>query len=471
MTADLWNTPESPEASARLGTEMRNQVPPEAHENLETSAHRDPVGILARQVPVRVPELVPLRHTRMAASPFAFFRGAAAVMAADLAGTPTSGFQAQLCGDAHLSNFGMFASPERRLVFDINDFDETIRGPWEWDLKRLVASLVVAGRESSFTDKQIRRTVLATVSRYRSAMAAFAGMGNLEVWYAHADIEEVKQHLSGELTKQMSRRLDKAVAKARGRDHRHSLAKLTEVVGGHRRIIADPPTVVPVADLAEGMQRNEIESYVRTLIVEYTDSLQPGPRELVRSYRFVDMARKVVGVGSVGTRCWIVLLRGRDDSDPLFLQVKQALPSALAEYLDTPPSPHEGARVVVGQRLMQATGDVFLGWQRVTGLDGQDRDFYVRQLHDWKGSAVVERMVPKGMRLYAQLCAWSLARAHARTGDRFAIAAYLGEDDRFAHAMADFAEAYADLNESDHGAFVKAVESGLPALSASRGVS
>jgi uncharacterized protein (DUF2252 family) len=471
MTADLSNTPESPEASARLGTEMRNQVPLEAHAHLEKTEHRDPVGILARQVPARVPELVPLRHTRMAASPFAFFRGAAAVMAADLAGTPTSGFQAQLCGDAHLSNFGMFASPERRLVFDVNDFDETIRGPWEWDLKRLVASLVVAGRESSFTDKQIRRTVLATVSRYRSAMGAFAGMGNLEVWYAHADIEEVKQHLSGELTKQMSRRLDKAVAKARGRDHRHSLAKLTEVVDGHRRIIAGPPTVVPVADLAQGMQRDEIESHVRTLVVEYTDSLQPGPRELVRSYRFVDMARKVVGVGSVGTRCWIVLLRGRDDSDPLFLQVKQALPSALAEYLDTPPSPHEGARVVVGQRLMQATGDVFLGWQRVTGLDGQDRDFYVRQLHDWKGSAVVERMVPKGMRLYAQLCAWSLARAHARTGDRFAIAAYLGEDDRFAHAMADFAEAYADLNESDHGAFVKAVESGLPALSASRGVS
>jgi uncharacterized protein (DUF2252 family) len=460
MTADQTTMPESPEASVLLGSEARVRVSPESHAHLEIGGGRDAIGVVAAQLPPRLPELVPLRHTRMAASPFAFFRGAAAVMAADLARTPTSGLTTQLCGDAHLSNFGMFASPERRLMFDINDFDETIRGPWEWDLKRLAASLVVAGRENSFTDKQIRRTVWATVSRYRSAMATFAGMGNLDVWYARADIEMVQQHLAGDLTQQMSRRLDKAVAKARGRDHRHSLAKLTEVVDGRRRIVSDPPTVVPVADLVEGMRRDEIESTVRGLIEDYTASLQPGPRELVRSYRFVDMARKVVGVGSVGTRCWIVLLRGRDDSDPLFLQVKEALPSALAEHLGVPHHGHEGARVVTGQRLMQATGDPFLGWQRTTGLDGRTRDFYVRQLHDWKGSAVIERMVPKGMRLYGQLCAWSLARAHARTGDRIAIAAYLGEDDRILHALTEFALAYADVNESDHRAFRDAVDRG-----------
>jgi uncharacterized protein (DUF2252 family) len=461
MTAELETTPESPEARARLGREARRRVAPETHARLETTEERGAVAVVAAQIPPRLPELVPLRHARMAASPFAFFRGAAAVMAADLARTPTSGLTAQLCGDAHLSNFGMFASPERRLVFDINDFDETIRGPWEWDLKRLAASLVVAGRENSFTDKQIRRAVWATVARYRSAMATFAAMGNLDVWYAHADIEEVQQHLSGDLTKQMSRRLDKAVAKARVRDHRHSLTKLTEVVDGRRRIVGVPPIVVPLTDLVAGMRRDEIESTVRRLLEDYTESLQPGPRELVRSYRFVDMARKVVGVGSVGTRCWIVLLRGRDDSDPLFLQVKEALPSALAEHLDVPRHGHEGTRVVTGQRLMQATGDPFLGWQRTTGLDGRTRDFYVRQLHDWKGSAVIERMVPKGMRLYGQLCAWSLARAHARTGDRIAISAYLGEDDRFLHAVTDFAHAYADLNESDHRAFRDAVERGL----------
>jgi uncharacterized protein (DUF2252 family) len=471
MTEELETTPMSLEASVRRGGAARRRVPTETHGRLDISEDRDAIRVVSAQLPARLPELVPLRHARMAASPFAFFRGAAAVMAADLAATPISGLKAQLCGDAHLSNFGMFASPERRLMFDVNDFDETIRGPWEWDLKRLAASLVVAGRENAFTDKQIRRAVLATVSRYRSAMARFAGMGNLDVWYAHADVEEVQQHLSGELSKQMRRRLDKAVAKAQGRDHRRSLAKLTEVVDGRRRIVGDPPTVVPLADLVEGMQRDEIESLVRGVIEDYTDSLQPGPRELVRSYHLVDVARKVVGVGSVGTRCWIVLLRGRDDTDPLFLQVKEALPSALAEHLGAPRYGHEGTRVVTGQRLMQATGDPFLGWQRTTGLDGQTRDFYVRQLHDWKGSAVIERMVPKGMRLYGQLCAWSLARAHSRTGDRIAISAYLGEDDRFVHAVTDFAHAYADLNESDHRAFRDAVERGLlasPGTSAER---
>jgi uncharacterized protein (DUF2252 family) len=460
MAPELPSTRMSPEESTHIGREARRRVPLEMHATLPIGEERDAIGVVVAQIPSRLPELVPLRHTRMAASPFAFFRGAAAVMAADLAATPTSGFDAQLCGDAHLSNFGMFASPERRLMFDVNDFDETIRGPWEWDLKRLAASLVVAGRESSFTDKQTRKAVLATVSRYRRAMATFAEMGNLDVWYARADIAEVKQALSGHLTEQMTKRLDKAVAKARGRDHRHSLAKLTEMVDGRRRIVSNPPTVVPVADLFKGIGRDDIERTIPGLIEGYTDSLPPGPRELVRSYQFVDMARKVVGVGSVGTRCWIVLLRGRDDSDPLFLQVKEALPSALAAPLGRPPHRHEGARVVTGQRLMQATGDPLLGWQRTTGPDGRRRDFYIRQLHDWKGSAAVERMSPADMRLYGQLCAWSLARAHSRTGDRIAISEYLGEKDMFVEAMAEFAHAYADVNERDHDAFRRGVERG-----------
>jgi uncharacterized protein (DUF2252 family) len=418
------------------------------------------VSILAGQIPSRVPELVPIRHERMMTSPFAFFRGGAAVMAADLAGTPVSGLHARLCGDAHLANFGMFASPERALVFDVNDFDETFPGPWEWDLKRLAASLVVAGRENGFTDRQNRKVVVAAVRRYRDAMAAFAEMGNLALWYSRVDADVAVRLWGDQLDSRGRKRLDKSLAKARSRDHLRSLDKLTEVVDGQRRIIADPPVVVPVAMLTAGMARDDVEQGVQAILAGYASTLDPGHRELVGSYTFVDMARKAVGVGSVGTRCWIVLMRGRDDNDPLFLQVKEAEESVLAPYVEGHAVSHQGERVVTGQRIMQAAGDAFLGWHRTTGLDGITRDFYVRQLQDWKGSARVETMDRKNLRMYAELCAWTLARAHARSGDRIAIAAYLGDDDGLPQALAEFAHSYADLNERDYASFGAAVEAG-----------
>jgi uncharacterized protein (DUF2252 family) len=446
------------EDRARDGRRMRTQVPPDAQADLVTDERDDPVQVIGDQVPARVPELVPLRHTRMSASPFAFFRGAAAVMAGDLARGPSSGLTVQLCGDAHLSNFGIFASPERRLVFDLNDFDETFPGPWEWDVKRLAASLVIAGRQNDYSAKQTRNTVLAALRRYQQAMAGFAGLGNLAVWYASADVEAVQQRLGDELDKTMAKRLEGTVRKARGRDHLRSLAKLTTVVDGRRRFIADPPLLVPLADVVTDRSAEEAVEQVRGLVAEYSASLEHGRRELVQSYAFVDMARKVVGVGSVGTRCWVVLMQGRDENDPLLLQVKEAQPSVLARHLGQAATRDEGARVVAGQRILQATPDTFLGSQSAVGLDGRPRDFYVRQLHDWKGSAQVDVMLPKAMRLYGQLCAWTLARAHARSGDRIAIAAYLGDDDSFAQAVAGFADAYADLNERDFTRFAAAVQ-------------
>jgi uncharacterized protein (DUF2252 family) len=433
-------------------------VPPDAQAELVTTGRRDPVQVLADQIPSRVPELVPIRHARMTASPFAFFRGAAAIMAGDLAAGRTSGLTAQLCGDAHLSNFGVFASPERRLVFDLNDFDETTAGPWEWDVKRLAASLAVAGRQNGYTTKETRKVVLAAVRRYQVAMASFAGMGNLEVWYAVADVEEVRRRLAAVADSSMSKRLEGSVRKARSRDHLRSLRKLTEVVDGRRRFIADPPLVVPLTDVVTDRSAEEAVGVVSALVAEYSASLEPGRRELIQSYDFVDMARKVVGVGSVGTRCWVVLMQGRDEHDPLLLQVKEAQPSVLAGPLGQGGRRDEGARVVEGQRIMQATTDIFLGSQSAVGLDGRTRDFYVRQLQDWKGSAQVETMLPKGMRLYGQLCGWTLARAHARSGDRIAIAAYLGEDDAFTRAVSAFADAYADLNEQDFAQFAAAVK-------------
>ena len=449
-----------PAARASAGHEARRRVPAEAHADLPTEGRPGPVRVLGDQAPSRVPELVPIRHTRMTGSAFAFFRGAAAVMAGDLAGTPVSGLDVQLCGDAHLANFGMFASPERALVFDVNDFDETYPGPWEWDLKRLAASLVVAGRANDLSDKQARRVVVDAVGRYRDAMTAFAEMGNLAVWYARMDVDDARLLLGDRLDPRMVKRLDKTVSKARTRNHLRSLDRLTEVVDGRRRIVADPPLVVPVADLAGDRSRDEIEATVAGILRDYRATLGPGARELVDSFTFEDLARKVVGVGSVGTRCWIVLMRGRDDHDPLFLQVKEAQESVLAPHLGPSPFPTEGERVVSGQRMMQAASDVFLGWNRTTGLDGLTRDFYVRQLQDWKGSADIESLTPKGLRLYAELCAWTLARAHARSGDRIAIAAYLGDDDGIPQAVADFAHAYADLNERDHATFSAAVGAG-----------
>jgi uncharacterized protein (DUF2252 family) len=452
-----WQVPAD---RARAGFEARARVPAEQHAGLSTAGRRSPVEVLGDQIPSRVPELVPLRHERMLASPFAFYRGAAAIMAGDLARTPTSGLAVQLCGDAHLANFGMFASAERTLVFDINDFDETCPGPWEWDLKRLATSLVVAGQANGLSEKQTRRVVVAAVTRYRDAMTGFAAIGNLALWYSRVDIDQAMLLFGEQLDEAMVARIDKTVAKAQRRNHLRALTKLTEVVDGQRRIIADPPVVVPVSQLTEGMAREEIESSVKGVLGHYAQSLDPGHRRLVDSYSFVDMARKAVGVGSVGTRCWIVLMRGRDDADPLFLQVKQAQRSVLADHLGLAPEDNEGKRVVVGQRLMQAAGDVFLGWQKTPGIDGVERDFYVRQLHDWKGSVTVETLKPKGLRLYGELCAWTLARAHARSGDRIAIAAYLGDDDGLAGPLTEFAHAYAALNEADYATFAAAVRSG-----------
>ena len=450
--------PTTAEARAREGRRLRARVPPDTCADLVTDGRDDPVQVIGDQVPSRVPELVPLRHARMSASPFAFFRGAAAVMAGDLARGPSSGLTVQLCGDAHLSNFGIFASPERRLVFDLNDFDETFPGPWEWDVKRLAASLVIAGRQNGYTGKQTRKTVEVALRAYQEAMNHFAGLGNLAVWYAIADVEEVRRRIADELDKSMSTRLEGTVRKAQGRDHLRSLRKLTTVVDGRRRFIADPPLLVPLADVVTDRSAEEAVEQVRGLVGEYSSSLEHGRRELVRSYEFVDMARKVVGVGSVGTRCWVVLMQGRDEDDPLLLQVKEAQSSVLARHLGQSGTQDEGARVVAGQRILQATPDIFLGSQSAVGLDGRSRDFYVRQLHDWKGSAQVEGMTPKAMRLYGRLCAWTLARAHARSGDRIAIAAYLGDDDVFAQAVARFADGYADLNEQDFTRFTAAVQ-------------
>lgn len=398
-------------------------------------------------------------------SPFAFFRGNALGMATDLGVAPVSGLGVQLCGDAHLSNFGVFGSPERRLLFDINDFDETIAGPWEWDVKRLAASLSIAGRDNGFGRKERRKCVLETVRRYRDASAEFATMRALDVWYARADIDEIEETLRNKLTSSRSRRVDQTLLKARGSGSLKAFAKLTDITDDGVRIKADPPLVVPIADLLPDAGRAELETGIRGMLNLYRRSLPAERRALFDQFEFVDMARKVVGVGSVDTRCWIVLLRGRDDGDPLFLQVKEAAPSVLKAKVPTTlrqrsQPRNEGERVVVGQRLMQAASDIFLGWQRVEGIDEQTRDFYLRQLRDMKGSAAVERMDPRGMTMYGQLCGWTLARAHARSGDRIALSTYLNSDDAFPEAMVEYAEAYADQNERDYQAFLEAIKTG-----------
>ena len=422
----------------------------------------DPVAILEEQAKTRVPELVPVRYGRMLVSPFTFFRGAAAGMAADLAGTADSGLRVQLCGDAHLSNFGMFASPERSLVFDVNDFDETHPGPWEWDVKRLAASLEIAGRDNEFGRNKRRRAVLAAARGYQQAMAEFAGRKQLDVWYARADIEELQDTLKAGLKKARRKTFDKALAKARGRTSTRAFGRLTGLVDGERRILPDPPLVMPVRDLVPDIERVELEERFRGLLSGYRRTLQSDRRYLLDTFEFVDMARKVVGVGSVGTRCWIVLMRGRDADDPLFLQVKEAQRSVIAEYGRQPTAERvgEGRRVVHGQRFMQAVSDIFLGWQTAEGIDGRSRDFYVRQLADWKGSVVIEGLSAPELTAYGRLCGRTLARAHARTGDRIAIAAYLGEGEAFPEAVADFAALYADQNERDYAALEDARRTG-----------
>jgi uncharacterized protein (DUF2252 family) len=449
-------------ARAARGKAARTEVPRSSHAGFQPRARRpDPVKALERQARSRVPELVPIRYGRMLSSPFAFYRGAAVIMAGDLARTPRSGLMVQCCGDAHLSNFGVFASPERRLVFDLNDFDETLRGPWEWDLKRLAASMLIAARDNGFPAKDQDQIVLDTVQEYRTAMARFATLGFLDVWYARLDVDAAAKELASQLTASMVKRTDKAVAKARTRDRISAFSKLTRMVDGEPRIVSDPPLIVPIDEVEQDSERDRTFASLNELLRSYRDSLPYERRQLLTRYSLADFARKVVGVGSVGTRAWIALLIGRDGGDPLFLQMKEAEASVLEKPLGQSRLANHGERVVTGQRLMQAISDILLGWVRVpAGVDGKQRDFYGRQLRDWKGSAEIEQMVPKGMASYGRLCGWTLARAHARSGDPVAIAAYLGKGAVFDRAIVEFSQAYAEQNERDYDALKAAVESG-----------
>jgi uncharacterized protein (DUF2252 family) len=444
------------------GKAARAEVPRSSHAIYQAAPHRaDPVQTLERQAQTRVPELVPIRYGRMLVSPFTFYRGAAMIMAGDLASTPRSGLTVQCCGDAHLSNFGVFASPERRLVFDLNDFDETLPGPWEWDIKRLAVSMLIAARDNGFAVKDQDQVVLDTVAEYRTAMAGFAAMNNLDVWYAHLDIETTLAELGSQFKAKAVKRTEKTLAKARTRDSMSAFSKLTRVVDGEARIVAEPPLIVPVDDLAQGREREEMFDWLHELLRSYRETLGFERRVLLEQFRLVDFARKVVGVGSVGTRAWIALLLGRDGEDPLFLQMKEAESSVLEEFLGPSGFENHGERVVTGQRLMQASSDIFLGWLHVpSGLDGQARDFYGRQLKDWKGSAEIEQMVPSGLATYGRLCGWTLARAHARSGDRIAIASYLGKGAVFDRAIVEFSHAYAEQNDRDYKALTAAVKSG-----------
>jgi uncharacterized protein (DUF2252 family) len=454
----------SPAEREQLGKEARAKCPRSSHAIFEPAAKRpNPVKLLEGQAKSRVQDLVPIRYGRMLVSPFTFYRGAALIMTNDLSGTPSSGFTVQCCGDAHLSNFGVFASPERKLIFDINDFDETHAGPWEWDVKRLAASMAIAAQDREFPLKVQAQVVLDTVGSYRNAISQFAGMSNLEVWYAHLDIEALMGEVADQFKPKMVKRTEKGIAKARTRDSMQAFSKLTETVDGQARIAPSPPLIVPIDAIAEAedMSREEVIEQLRSWLRIYHDSLPYDRRVLLDQFHLVDFARKVVGVGSVGTRCWIALMFGRDQEDPLFLQIKEAEASVMEGFLTRSVFSNQGERVVVGQRIMQATSDIFLGWLRIpAGLDGQARDFYVRQLRDWKGSAEIEQMAPAGMSAYGRLCGWTLARAHARSGDRIAIASYLGGGPSFERAIVDFSEAYAEQNKRDYDALARAAKTG-----------
>ncbi len=449
--------------STARGREARKIVPRSSHAHWEPGPDRaGPLEVLAEQDKTRVPELVPVRYGRMLASAFTFYRGAAAIMAADLATSPDSGLRVQLCGDAHLSNFGVFQAPDRQLVFDINDFDETLPGPFEWDVKRLAASVAIGARDRGFEGRERDAAVLASVSAYRAAMAEFAAMKEIDVWYSRLAVADIEGRLQQNLTKEDRRRLEKNVARARNKGSLRALKKLTETRDGELRIASRPPLLVPIDELAEreGQDAAETSTRMRHLFDEYRETLDDQARVLAGRYHYVDAAHKVVGVGSVGTRAFVVLLLGRDESDPLFLQVKEAGPSVLEPFAGASGFRHHGHRVVAGQRLTQAASDVLLGWLTAEGLDGKRRDFYVRQLWDGKGSAEIESMRPEAMAGYAGLCGWSLARAHARTGDRQEIAAYLGKSETFDRAIAEFAEAYAAQNEADYETLLGAQRDG-----------
>ena len=451
----------SPHERAAAGKAAREAASRQSHGEWEPPARRrDPVKVLEEQAKSRVPELVPIRYGRMLASAFTFYRGAAAIMAMDLASTPTSGIEVQLCGDAHLSNFGVFAAPDRRLVLDVNDFDETLPGPWEWDVKRLAASFEIAGRDCDFTPKETRAAVLTAVRAYREAMREFAGMGNLDVWYARLDVDTLLADLAKVATAKEMKTTRKNVKKARRKNSLRAFDRLVRVVDGEPRIISDPPLLVPIQELLSEDERLDFEQRIRELLASYRESLKGDRRHLFDSYRFVDIARKVVGVGSVGTRAWVVLMMGRDGQDPLFLQAKEAEASVLEPFAGKSEFSNHGERVVEGQWLMQAASDVLLGWLPALGIDDRERDFYVRQLWDGKRSVEIETLPPEGLAIYGRVCGWVLARAHARSGDRIAIGAYLGKGDAFDRAIAEFSERYADQNELDYGALADAAKSG-----------
>ena len=446
---------------AANGRAARADVPRSVHATWQPSANRpDPVAMLEEQGETRVPELVPIRYGRMLVSPFTFYRGAAYLMASDLSNIPSTRQVVQLCGDAHLSNFGVFAAPDRRLVFSINDFDETLPGPFEWDVKRLITSFEVAGRDRGFDTKQRRTANLAVLQAYREAMHDMAQMRTLDLWYTRLDVDDIAAQVQQQMKRSQQKRFTRNVAKARAKDSIKAFDKLVRDVDGQPRLVGDPPLIVPISDLFPDQESHEVQASMHDLLRSYRRTLPGDHRHLLERFRYVDAARKVVGVGSVGTRAWIVLMLGRDNQDPLFLQAKEAQASVLEPFLGKSKHANHGQRVVAGQRLMQAASDVMLGWLRTAGVDGVSRDFYVRQLWDGKGSALVDVLEPSALTLYARLCGWTLARAHARFGDAAAIASYLGSSDRFDRAVATFAERYADQNEDDYAALKKAVDTG-----------
>ena len=466
------------------GEQARRRTPPSAHSGWKPAPGRpDPVTLLEQQDATRMPGLVPVRHGRMMVSPFTFYRGAAAIMTADLKNTPVAGLEAQLCGDAHLSNFGAFASPERRLLFDLNDFDETLPGPFEYDVKRMAASFTIAGRNNGFSKADTREATLASVTSYRQAMASFAQMRTMDIWYAHMDEDQVVKAARGALAgfekeataakkgarkqakkrakqaKKAARGAEKARVKAHTRDSLQALSKLGELFDGKYRIVSQPPIVIPARDLApmSGVSPGDLDQVVRQQFQAYRATLREDLRRVLDHFQIVDMAHKVVGVGSVGSQAFIVLLQGRDANDPLFLQVKQATASVLEGHLPKSRFRQHGQRVVQGQRMMQAASDIYLGWTR----DPEDnRHYYWRQLRDMKASAEVESMTPLALTFYAWTCGWTLARAHARSGDPVAMAAFLGEGGEFDRSIADFSQRYADQNERDYQAFVNAIRAG-----------
>src|SRR3954451_11100499 len=445
--------PQTAAERAAVGRAARELVPRGVHGEWQAAPDRkDPVGLLEEQGASRVPELVPIRYGRMLVSPFTFFRGAAYLMAADLAGVPRTGLTVQLCGDAHLSNFGSFAAPDRRLVFVLNDFDETLPGPFEWDVKRLVASFAVAGRDNDFDAAQRRRVNQAVGQSYREAIHELAHNKTLDMWYARLDVDDLRREWKKGASPKQVEGFKKNLAKTRAKDAMRALDKLVEVVDGKTKIVSHPPLIVPIEDLMPEADARRVEAWMRDAIRGYRGTLQEDHRRLLERFRYADAARKVVGVGSVGTRAWIILMLGNDNEDPLFLQCKEAQSSVLEPFVGESEFTNHGQRVVEGQRLMQSASDIMLGWVRVNGIDGVERDFYVRQLWDGKGSAIVEAMDPAGLTRYARVCGWTLARAHARSGDAVAIASYLGTSDVFDRALALFGEVYADQNEQDHSA-------------------